>query len=69
MSSLLLINAEIIVTKDDARRELKDHAVYIENNRIISIGFCAALPATATEVIDLKGHILLLGLINTHHHM
>jgi 8-oxoguanine deaminase len=69
MNSLLLINAEIIVTMDDTRRELKNHAIYIENNRIVRIGPRASLPETATETIDLTGHILLPGLINTHHHM
>ncbi len=69
MNSLLLINAEIIATMDDTRRELKNHAIYIENNRIVSIGPRASLPETATETIDLTGHILLPGLINTHHHM
>jgi 8-oxoguanine deaminase len=69
MTSLLLINAEIIVTMDDQRRELRDQAIYIEDNRIVGIGPRATLPTAATEVINLKGHILLPGLINTHHHM
>lgn len=69
MTSLLLINAEIIVTMDETRRELKNHAIYIENNRIVKIGPPTDLPLTANEVIDLTGHVLLPGLINTHHHM
>jgi cytosine/adenosine deaminase-related metal-dependent hydrolase len=54
---------------DDARRELRDAGLYIEDNRIVAVGPTATLPATADEIIDLRGHIVLPGLINTHHHM
>ena len=67
--TLLVKNAAVLVTMDDARRELRDAGLFIEANRIVAVGPTAELPATADEIIDLRGHIVLPGLINTHHHM
>jgi 8-oxoguanine deaminase len=58
-----------VATMDDARREIAGGGVYIEGNRIVAVGSGDALPATADEVIDLAGHVLTPGLVNTHHHM
>ncbi len=33
------------------------------------MGPTASLPATADEVLDLSGHVVLPGLVNTHHHL
>ena len=68
-STLLLKNATVLVTMDDARREIAEGSVYIENNRIVSVGPSHTLPQTADEIIDLTGHVVMPGLINTHHHM
>jgi cytosine/adenosine deaminase-related metal-dependent hydrolase len=54
---------------DDARREIPDGAVFVRGNRIEQVGPTAALPAEADEVLDLAGHVVLPGLVNTHHHM
>jgi cytosine/adenosine deaminase-related metal-dependent hydrolase len=67
--TLLVTNADILVTMDAARREIRGGGVYAEANRIVAVGPTAELPATADEVIDLRGHIVLPGLVNTHHHM
>ncbi len=67
--TLLVKNAAVLVTMDDARRELRDAGLYIEDNRIVAVGPTATLPASADEIMDLRGHIVLPGLINTHHHM
>jgi cytosine/adenosine deaminase-related metal-dependent hydrolase len=42
---------------------------FIRDQRIEAIGPTAELPATADEVIDARGHLVLPGLVNTHHHM
>lgn len=68
-TTLLLRNAEIVVTMDESRREIVQGGVFVEDNRITAVGRSDALPDTADETIDLAGHILLPGLINTHHHM
>ena len=36
---------------------------------IEAVGRSADLPPTADEVIDASGHIVMPGLVNTHHHM
>ena len=33
------------------------------------VGATGDLPAAADEVLDLRDHVLLPGLVNTHHHM
>ncbi|MFM9976073.1 MAG: 8-oxoguanine deaminase [Beijerinckiaceae bacterium] len=67
--TLLLRNAEVLATMDDQRREIAGGGVYIRDGRIAAVGPSAELPQTADEIIDLKGHVVLPGLVNTHHHM
>jgi cytosine/adenosine deaminase-related metal-dependent hydrolase len=67
--TLLVRNAEVVVTMDDARREIRGGAIFVRGNRIELVGPTGELPRTADEVIDLAGHVLLPGLVNTHHHM
>jgi cytosine/adenosine deaminase-related metal-dependent hydrolase len=66
MTSILLKNAAVIATMDNQRRELPNASILIEGNRIKAVG---DIHQTATETIDMAGHVLLPGLINTHHHM
>lgn len=67
--TLLVKNAHVLVTMDEARREIPNGGLYVEDNRIVQVGATDDLPPTADEVIDLTGHLLMPGLINTHHHM
>jgi len=67
--TLLLKDANLVVTMDDARREIPRASVYIAGSEIRAVGPAAELPQTADEVIDLRGHVVAPGLINTHHHM
>lgn len=53
---------------DAQRRELKDAGLFIRDGFIEQVGPTAELPTQADEVLDLRGHILLPGLVNTHHH-
>lgn len=68
MATLLVKNAAIIVTMDKADRELKDAAIFCRDGFIEQIGRAADLPQTADEILDLRDHIVLPGLVNTHHH-
>ena len=67
--TLLVRNALVLVTMDDGRREIRGGAVFVRGHRIEQVGTTADLPQSADEVIDLAGHVLLPGLVNTHHHM
>jgi cytosine/adenosine deaminase-related metal-dependent hydrolase len=66
--TLLLRNATLVATMDDVRREVVGGGVYIRGHTIVAVGLPAELPATADEVIDCRGKVLLPGLVNTHHH-
>ncbi|MFC0403199.1 8-oxoguanine deaminase [Paraburkholderia rhizosphaerae] len=68
-NTMLVKHADVLVTMDDARRELRDAGLYIEDGQIVAVGTTAELPQTADEVLDLGGHLVMPGLINTHHHM
>ena len=68
MSTLLVKNATILVTMDDHQREIASGGLFIRDGFIEQVGTTAELPTTADEVLDLSGHILLPGLVNTHHH-
>ena len=73
MNSLLIRNAHCVATFDHAdpalARELRDASILVHGNRVAAIGPAADLPQTADEVIDARGHLVLPGLVNTHHHM
>ena len=68
-TTLLLKNALVIGTMDDQLRELADASVFIRGNKVEAVGPASELPDTADKVIDMTGHVLIPGLINTHHHM
>jgi cytosine/adenosine deaminase-related metal-dependent hydrolase len=68
MSSLLVKHASILVTMDDHWREIPDGGLFICDGFIEQVGLTQDLPDTADEILDISGHILLPGLINTHHH-
>ena len=69
MATLLVKNIHTLVTMDAARREIRGAAILVRDHVIEQIGTTAELPPTADEVLDLGDrHIVLPGLINTHHH-
>lgn len=68
MSTLLLRHASMLVTMDDHRREIPDGGLFVRDGIIERVGSSESLPETADEVLDMSGHIVLPGLINTHHH-
>ena len=68
MSTLLIRRATLLVTMDAQRREIADGAVFARDGVIEAVGPSAELPATADEVIDARGQVVIPGLVNTHHH-
>ncbi len=68
MTTLLVKNARLMATMDANRRELTQAGLFIKDGIIRQVGESDELPAQADEVLDLSDHLLMPGLINTHHH-
>ncbi|PJE34803.1 8-oxoguanine deaminase, partial [Pseudooceanicola lipolyticus] len=66
MSETLLRNADVILTMDDARRELARADVLIRDGVIADLG-----PGLSTTgaVVEARGCVVTPGLVNTHHHL
>jgi cytosine/adenosine deaminase-related metal-dependent hydrolase len=67
--TLLLKNAELLVTMDDAHRRIADGGIFVRDNVIQQVGATSSLPTEADRTIDARGMIVLPGLVNTHHHL
>ena len=68
MPTLLIHNATLLVTMDDADTRWADGGLFITDGVITAVGPTSSLPATADRVLDATDHIVLPGLVNTHHH-
>jgi 8-oxoguanine deaminase len=68
MATLLVRHAHVLATMDDDGTEIEDGGLYAVDGFIQQVGHTDELPDTADEVVDLRGHAVLPGLINTHHH-
>ena len=68
-ATLLVRHAANLLTMDTQRREIADGAVFVRGGVIEAVGPTEALPSTADTVIDARDHVVLPGLVNTHHHM
>lgn len=70
MPTLLIRDIQLLVTMDDQRTEIPNGAIFVRDGVIIAVGTLADMPSqTADEVIRLPNHIVIPGLVNTHHHM
>ncbi|MGC7960476.1 8-oxoguanine deaminase, partial [Salmonella enterica] len=67
--TLLIRNARVLVTMNEGREEIASGALYIRGKVIEQVGKTEDLPQEADEVIDASHHVVIPGLINTHHHM
>jgi len=65
MASLLVKNADVLVTMDGERREIAGGCLLVEDGIIRSVG--PELPAD--EILDASGCVVTPGLVNTHHHL
>jgi len=81
MSTLLIKNADVLVTMNDTRQEIKQGAVLVEDNQIRWVGSSAdsdpwlaknrpdLAQSGLDQVIDASGCVVLPGLVNCHHHL
>lgn len=69
MATLLMRHADVLICMDDDGREIADGGFYARDGVIEAVGPTEELPVTADRVIDLQGHVLMPGMVNTHHHL
>lgn len=81
MTTLLLRNADVLVTMNSARDEIKNGALLVENNQIVWVGPTSEtdswIAANRPEIerdgidklIDAGGCVVMPGLVNCHHHL
>ncbi|SDF15106.1 8-oxoguanine deaminase [Rhodobacter capsulatus] len=66
MREILIRAAEVVVTMDGGRRELRGADVLLRGGEIVALG--RGLVSTG-EVVSAAGCVVTPGLINTHHHL
>lgn len=72
MPTLLIHNIHTLSTQNDAGREWRDAAVFVQDGLIVWVGPQTDLPTglrEAEEMMDGRHLLVVPGLINTHHHM
>jgi 8-oxoguanine deaminase len=66
MPTLLLKNIAMLAARD---AEIANAAVFARDGWIEQVGPTRDLPTTADEIVDLSDHVVIPGLVNTHHHL
>jgi cytosine/adenosine deaminase-related metal-dependent hydrolase len=66
---MLIRDAGLIATMDDARTELRGGWISISDGRVVGLGASTDPQPEAKEVIDATDQLVTPGLINTHHHL
>ena len=75
--TVIALHADILVTMDAQRREIQDGALVTNGSAVQWVGASSELPAQyqaliddgSAQVLDMRGKVVIPGLINTHHHM
>ena len=74
--TLLLKNADVLCTmsepgehESNIENEIKGGGLFARNGIIEAVGESSSLPLIADTIIDMKGHVVIPGMVNTHHHL
>ena len=74
--TLLLKNADVLCTMSEPgenessiESEIKGGGLFARNGIIEAVGESSSLPQIADTIIDMKGHVVIPGMVNTHHHL
>ena len=74
--TLLLKNADVLCTmsgpeehENNIESEIKGGGLFARNGIIEAVGESNSLPQVADTIIDMKGHVVIPGMVNTHHHL
>ena len=67
----LLITGGTVVTMNERREIIEDGAIAVKNGLILAVGKTAdiAKKYPATQTVDVKGKVVIPGLVNTHTHV
>ncbi len=68
MATLLIKNADFVVSMDDANNEWNGAGIFASDGVITHVGSTSEFPQTADEIIDAHGMLIMPGMVNTHHH-
>ena len=73
-TTLLIKNADLLCTMEPSESapfgaEISDAGLFARNGVIEQVGKTISLPGTADQIIDMRGHVVVPGMVNTHHHM
>jgi 8-oxoguanine deaminase len=68
MATLLIKNAIVLATMNAQQLEILDAGLFARDGVIQQVAPTSELPTTADVVLDLTDHVVLPGLVNTHHH-
>ena len=55
--------------KNHMESEIKGGGLFARNGIIEAVGESSSLPKIADTIIDMKGHVVIPGMVNTHHHL
>ncbi len=69
MATLLVRNAQMMLTMNDAGERLVNGGLYAVDGVIEQVVPCDELPETADQVLNLDHHVVMPGMVNTHHHL
>lgn len=67
MADLLIRQADVVVTMDDARREIARGDILVRDGVIAAVG--QGIIAAEAQIIEARGKLVTPGLVNTHHHL
>jgi len=68
MATLLVRNAELLVTMEPGRETIPGGGLFIQDNVIQQVGRTSDLPDSADCVLNAHGMIITPGFVNAHHH-
>src|SRR4051812_22136339 len=68
-ADLLVTDAELVATVDDARREIPGGWVAVTDGAISGLGGPGDPRPDAVRTLDVRGCLVTPGLVNTHHHL
>ncbi|HCI19387.1 MAG TPA: hypothetical protein DE310_01340, partial [Alphaproteobacteria bacterium] len=54
---------------DNVGAEIRDGGLFVRGGVIEAVGPTSDLPQDADRVIDMTGHVVIPGMVNTHHHL